>query len=286
MNDFWQKANHSWTHDSSRYILTPSKKSQEMFYFIQEIGDFKAPQPYFTERAHLSSYLMKYTISGKGRLRYQNQDYLLEKGDVFLIDCQNYQYYETISEEPWEMAWVHFHGGATPLFYQEYMKNGGQTFQTQTKRIGRIMDNLLNLQKSPNARTDFSCSLILHDLLNELVIQKNQLDFADSDVPPYIFELQTFLDNHFQEELTLTSLAKQFMINKYQLNKEFSTYIGTPPIDYLIAKRMNLAKDLLRYTTKPIKEITMEIGINNTAYFSRLFKIKVGVTPSTYRKNG
>lgn len=286
MNDFWQKANHSWTSDSTRYILTPSKKNQEMFYFIQEIGHFKAFQPYYTEREHLASYLMKYTLSGQGRLHYQGQTYVLEKGDVFLIDCQHYQYYETISDEPWEMAWVHFHGGASSLFYQDYLKNGEQTFKTRTKRIGRIMENLLQLQVNRNARTDFTCSLLLHELLNELVIQKNELDFLETDVPSYIFALQTFLDDHFQEAVTLDSLEKSFMINKYQLNKEFSKYIGTPPIEYLIAKRMNLAKDLLRYTTKPIKEIAMDVGIENTPYFSRLFKIKTGVTPNTYRKNG
>lgn len=286
MNDFWQKENKSWTSDSTRYILTPSKKNQDMFYFIQEIGHFKALKPYYTEREHLTSYLMKYTLSGKGRLIYQGKEYLLEKGDIFLIDCQNYQYYETISDEPWEMVWLHFYGGSSALFYQEYLKNGEQTFTTETKRIGQIMKNLLNLQEHRNARTAFTCSLIIHDLLNELVIQKNLLDFSDTDVPPYIFELQNFLDNHFKENINLKDLEKKFLVNKYQLNKEFSKYIGAPPIEYLIAQRINLAKELLLYTTKPIKQIAMEIGIDNVTYFSRLFKIKTGVTPNTYRKNG
>lgn len=286
MKDFWQKANHSWTKDSTRYILTPSKKSQEMFYYIQEIGHFKAFKPYFTEREHLTSYLMKYTISGQGRLRYQEKEYLLEKGDVFLIDCQNYQHYETVSDEPWEMMWIHFNGGASAFFYEEYLKDGSPIFNSNSKRISHIMANLLTIQHQHNARTDFNCSLAIHDLLNELIIQKNQLDFSEQDVPAYIFDLQHFLDHHFQTPLTLEDLEKKFMINKYQLNKEFSKYIGVPPIEYLIAKRINLAKELLRFTTKPIKEISKDIGIENIPYFSRLFKIKTGVTPNSYRKNG
>ncbi len=51
--DYWEKADYSWSDDSKRHILTPSSKSHTLFYYIQEIGQFKASRPYYTERAHL-----------------------------------------------------------------------------------------------------------------------------------------------------------------------------------------------------------------------------------------
>ena len=98
--DYWEKANHSWSEDSKRVILTPTQRSRNLFFYIQEIGYFKAPVPYYTERAHLPSYLIKFTLSGEGLLTYKDNQHQLKAGDLFFIDCQEYQRYQTISEEP------------------------------------------------------------------------------------------------------------------------------------------------------------------------------------------
>lgn len=36
--DYWEKANHSWSEDSKRVILTPTQRSRNLFFYIQEIG--------------------------------------------------------------------------------------------------------------------------------------------------------------------------------------------------------------------------------------------------------
>lgn len=103
-----------------RVILTPTQRSRNLFY-IQEIGYFKAPIPYYTERAHLPSYLIKFTLSGKGSLTYNDNQQQL-KLETYFIDCQEYQRYQTISEEPWEMDWIHLNGQNVQSFYQEFTK--------------------------------------------------------------------------------------------------------------------------------------------------------------------
>lgn len=157
--DYWEKANHSWSADSSRVILTPSQKSKELFYYIQEIGHFKAKKPYFTERANLPSYLVKFTLSGQGQLTYHGQEQPIEAGDVFFIDCKEYQLYKTTSESPWEMDWVHFYGGNAALFYQEFVKDGRNVFHTlqdpQKNRLHQLITEMIHLQTAANARTDF-----------------------------------------------------------------------------------------------------------------------------------
>ncbi len=85
MEKYWEKADHSWTDDSIRIFNTPSTRAKQLFYYIQEIGHFKAMKPYFTERKNLKSYLLKFTFGGKRRLRYQGQVYTIEKDDIFLL---------------------------------------------------------------------------------------------------------------------------------------------------------------------------------------------------------
>ncbi|MGG5371891.1 AraC family transcriptional regulator [Enterococcus sp. AZ196] len=285
---FWENANHSWTSDSTRFILTPKQRTRELFYFVQEIGYFKAHQPYFTERENLPSYLMKFTLSGAGELHYQDAVYSLKAGDIFLIDCKKYQYYKTTSKEPWEMDWIHFSGGNSDSFYQEFIKNGSPVFHTdsenvRTNQVHLIVDKLLQLQKEPNAKTDFESSILVHELLNELILQKYQMDFSDSEIPVYLYAVKNYIDENFRRGVTLEEMEGQFHINKYQIVKDFSKYMGQPPVDYQISCKISYAKDLLRYSNLSIKEVSMEIGIDNFAYFSRLFKKKTGVSPSDYR---
>ncbi len=140
------------------------------------------------------------------------------------------------------------------------------------------------MQQGTNARTDFQSSVAIHELLNELILQKYQLDFEEEDIPAYVYKLKQYLDEHFKETITLDQLEQQFLLNKYQLSKDFSKFIGSPPIDYLISKKLSYAKDLLRYTEFTVRMISEEIGIENFAYFSRLFKAKTGLSPRDFRK--
>lgn len=98
--------------------------------------------------------------------------------------------------------------------------------------------------------------------------------------------MKAYIDQHFKETISLEDLAQLFHLNKYQLNKEFSKYIGLPPIKYQISKKISYSKDLLRYSNQTMKEIAVDVGLENYAYFSRLFKKRTGLTPSQYRKSG
>ena len=288
--NYWEKANHSWTSDSKRLIHTPSSKTKELFFYIQEIGYFKAMKPYYTEREHLPSYLIKFTLNGQGLLNYAGQEYLIQRGDVFFIDCQKYQHYQTISDEAWEMDWIHLYGATAEALYQEFMKDNQPVFHTtmapEENPIHHLIQKMIREQEQANARSDFNHSVAIHELLNEVIIQKYELDFTLEDIPKHVIQMKEYIDQQVHHSLSLDELEQKFLLNKYQLLKDFSKYVGIPPIDYLITQKISYAKDLLRYTDLSIQQISLEIGIDNFAYFSRLFKNKTGMTATFYRKYG
>ena len=61
--------------------------------------------------------------------------------------------------------------------------------------------------------------------------------------------------------------------------------MGENITDMIANLRMEQAKNLLAYTTLPIKEISQNIGYSNQFYFSAIFKKQTGVSPSVYREN-
>lgn len=56
------------------------------------------------------------------------------------------------------------------------------------------------------------------------------------------------------------------------------------PIQYLIAYRVEWAKEMLEDTTKYVMEICLECGFENVSYFIRRFKRVTGMTPGEWRK--
>ena len=88
------------------------------------------------------------------------------------------------------------------------------------------------------------------------------------------------LTNNFD----LDDLSIRFNVSKYTLSREFSKYFGISPIEYLIRKRIKIAKELLVDTNYTISEVSLRIGIFNTTHFINLFKKHTGITPLPYRK--
>lgn len=96
--------------------------------------------------------------------------------------------------------------------------------------------------------------------------------------------VKSYLDEHYIERITLDELEARFFINKYYLLKIFKENYGSTISNYLIAKRITRAKQLLRFTKLTIDEIGCEVGMDGAGYFSRMFKKSEGISPKEYRK--
>ena len=117
-SSYYEDASYNWTEDSIRCTNVVSPHTRKNYLFVQECGYFKTKFPYYTERASLPSYLLLYTISGKGILTYEKQSYSLISGTCFYINCMKPHRYEAVSDKvssskPWEFLWLHFYGNSS-----------------------------------------------------------------------------------------------------------------------------------------------------------------------------
>lgn len=97
--------------------------------------------------------------------------------------------------------------------------------------------------------------------------------------------LSGYIERHFEADLSLDVLAQKVSVSKYHLSREFKKYMGVPPIKYLIAVRLEKAKELLRETEMTITEISEKVGFSDFNNFTNHFKKNVGMTPRSYRSN-
>jgi AraC-like DNA-binding protein len=274
----------SWSKDSVRLIATPSMTAKSTFFYVQEAGYFKTEKDYFTERAHLNSYLVVYTLSGKGYLKYKDKNYTILPGQVFLIDCMEYHYYESDPEDLWEILWIHFNGATSRGYYEQFAKGGSPVAAAnQDSSIPSIISSIIDTLRQKSIHAEQFSSKLIVDLLTELLFTNNNQDIFNLFIPDYIQSVMSYMDKHFNEKIRLDEMAKKFFVSKFLLAKEFKKYTGITPNEYLIGTRVNYAKELLQYSNYTVVQIAEMVGIDNVSHFINLFRNRVDMTPLDFR---
>ena len=96
--------------------------------------------------------------------------------------------------------------------------------------------------------------------------------------------VRRYIDNHFKESLTLEQLAGLAHLNKYYLSHTFRREFGVSPINYLISRRIEESRFLLRETDHSLSLIAQMLGFSTLSYFSQSFRRVEGMSPMEYRK--
>lgn len=98
-------------------------------------------------------------------------------------------------------------------------------------------------------------------------------------------KIKSFIHRHYQTEIKLSRLAEEVFLSPSYLSKLFHAETGQTITDYLISYRIERAKALL-LENNGLKtyEIGEKVGYPDPAYFNKIFKKTVGVTPREYRE--
>ncbi|MBD5102586.1 MAG: AraC family transcriptional regulator [Subdoligranulum sp.] len=96
--------------------------------------------------------------------------------------------------------------------------------------------------------------------------------------------VRRYIDNHFKEDLNLDQLAQLAHVNKYYLAHAFRREFGESPIHYLISRRVEESKFLLRETDHTLSFISRVLGFSSPSYFSQCFRRVEGISPVEYRR--
>ncbi|MBP1990160.1 response regulator [Paenibacillus eucommiae] len=93
-----------------------------------------------------------------------------------------------------------------------------------------------------------------------------------------------YLLDHYSENISIHDIAEMVNLNSSHLSREFKKYKGMSPMDFLTHTRIQKAKELiLTKSDFKLMEIAGMVGYSNQFYFSKIFKIVTGLSPSEYR---
>lgn len=96
--------------------------------------------------------------------------------------------------------------------------------------------------------------------------------------------VRDFIDAHLHEEIDLQMLASVANVSRFHFARLFRRSTGCSAIAYLEQMRMRRARELLRQGRLPLAQVAALVGYADQSYFTRRFRLAVGVTPARYAR--
>jgi AraC-like DNA-binding protein len=84
---------------------------------------------------------------------------------------------------------------------------------------------------------------------------------------------------------TIEQLAKESALSRSAFFNRFNRTVGVPPMEYLLAWRMALAKSLLRRNEHSLADVAERVGYSSASTFSTALSRHVGQPPGSYARS-
>jgi AraC family transcriptional regulator len=92
-----------------------------------------------------------------------------------------------------------------------------------------------------------------------------------------------YIDENLSRELTLAQLAAVAGMSPHYFAELFRQSTGRAPHQYVLLRRIDIAKQCLRDPRRSVMEAGLEAGFQNPSHFARVFRKWVGISPSGFR---
>lgn len=236
-------------------------------------------------------YLFHYIISGTGTLMADNakgetQTYSVKSGQGFLIFPGQITTYIADQQLPWEYAWIEFDGlRVKEAFDRTDLSLNHPVYRSHSKELRELMVNEIMYIVQNSDKSPFHLIGHLYLFFDYLIQSTKSANLVSSSKMSdfYIKEAISYIEQNFQNNITIEDIASVCGINRSYFGKIFHKSMGKSPQEFLISYRMIKATELLKLTSLSIADISSAVGYENQLHFSRAFKTIYGVSPRIWR---
>ena len=208
--------------------------------------------------------------------------YTLNRGEVALLKPGHREFFRFAETTRTRHSWCHF-DWELPRSVRENVESLG--FKAPiSERVEHLINLGLSLQHDPYALVPSLSHLAATAFWEFVAAQAKQHAKAHhATVPTALSRVQTYIVQHYAEDLTLARLAEVACVTPEHLSRLFRRYLDNTPMHYLWQLRVEQSVLCLRHTGVALEEVAYQCGFKSAAHFSRKFKALYGRTPSEVR---
>jgi len=101
---------------------------------------------------------------------------------------------------------------------------------------------------------------------------------------PRLQRVMTFIDDNITLDLSVSTLAQVAGMSSFYFCRSFKQSTGITPHQFVLARRMELARQLLLQEPMRLMQVARKVGFTDQSQFTRVFRKIVGTTPSQFRR--
>ncbi len=264
-------------------------------HIFREPGFYMRPEQQATHPYFHYQYELLLCTGGTAEFVVADQNYKLTTGSILFISNLETHYIYS-HDDTFERYGIQFSSAAAELMRNPVLLSlfrqrpegfrhlylCGEKDLLCFERLFRTMEREYKLQKPCWSQIVISNFLILLSIL----YRRSPEVFPASRHPEgqmLIFRVQSYLENHLAEDLSLDAVSSRFYVDKYHLSHQFTRFTGYTFKQFITSARLSKAKDLLLHSESEIQKIAEQVGYNSATHFIRVFKEAEGVSPLQYR---
>lgn len=243
---------------------------------------------------HHDFYEIFYLVQGSVRYFIEGEIYDIVPGDVLLINTTELhkvsinptkgdyerivlwldkQYVDSISTEATKLSC---------LFECTDKKKVVKLNLLQNSKVFRLLKDLIGVNSSGRSVKDVLSNAYIIEILALLTEATSEESYELKAKRNHLIDqVIDYINNNYDEILTMDSISEKFFVSKFHLSREFKEYTGVSPYQFIKMKRLIKAKELI-LDHKNITSICLEVGFGDYSNFFRAFKKEYGLTPKEY----
>jgi len=264
----------------SRY-LTPSGASRQLGLVCLGGGAERVVSGGPRDR-ELSSYLVALITAGRGSIATAPSGpcEIVAPALFWLFPGVRHTYMPDPSG--WTVAWVMFEGPAADTYLDlGYVTPAAPVDQlTDVEPIARLFARFSSWLRDEYWLSAGHPEVEAAAAVHELIVAVARERAGGGSIAPALVSLR----RNACEPWTIEEHARAAGVSVSALREQAQADAGCGPKEFVLRHRLNRAKELLAETDLPVSAIARRVGVDDAAYFSRLFVRHVGVPPSAFRR--